>query len=470
MTPSSPLSASPERAAAVLAALHAVLDPAVLAPVDERHLRDWSVPAAPGCMPLVLARPRDSAEVAAVLRVCHAHGHPVVPQGGLTGLTGGATPMADCVLLSLERMTAIEAVDPAGATVTVQAGATLQAVQEAAAAEGMMFALDIGARGSSLIGGNASTNAGGNRVLRFGMMRELVLGLEAVLPDGTVISAMNAMMKNNAGYDLKQLFIGSEGTLGVITRLVLRLHPSAGSTNTALCALTDYDAVIALLRRMRGRLGPTLSAFEAMWPDFYAFATAQISTAPPLPASGAIHVLVEAMGTDPAHDTERFEAAIAEAIEAGEVTDAVVAQSGREREAIWAVRDRSSDLRRVFSPHVDYDVSLPVGRIGAFVPECEARLRALWPQVGIVFFGHVADGNLHVSVQTRDGLLSKYEADDAVYGAVAEWQGSISAEHGIGLLKKAYLGHTRSEAEIALMRTLKAAIDPRGILNPGKVF
>jgi FAD/FMN-containing dehydrogenase len=460
------------RAALVLAALRAALDPTRLQPhpVDARYLRDWSVPAAAGTAPVALVRARTTQDVAATLRICDAHRHPVVPQAGLSGLTGGATPVADCVVLSLELMDAIEGIDVDGSTMTVQAGATLQAVQEAADAAGLMFGLDIAARGSCRVGGNAATNAGGNRVLRFGMMRDLVLGVEAVLADGTVVSAMNTMLKNNAGYDLKQLFLGSEGTLGVITRLVLRLHPKPRSTCTALVALADYDAVLRLLQIARERLGPTLAAFEAMWPDFYAFAAAQLPLSPPLPPDGRVHVLLESLGTDPARDAALFEEALAAAIDDGCVADAVIAQSERERQAIWAVRDASSELRRAFAPHVDYDVSLPVGRIGAFVPECAARLRAACADVGIVNFGHVADGNLHVSVQTRAGRFSKDDADRIVYGAVAEWRGSVSAEHGIGLLKKAYLGHSRSDAEIALMRRLKAALDPGGILNPGKVF
>ncbi len=227
--------------------------------------------------------------------------------------------------------------------------------------------------------------------------------------------------------------------------------------------------MLRLLRIARDRLGPTLAAFEAMWPDFYAFANAQLSAAPPLPQDGGLHVLVETMGTDPARDDAHFEAAIAAALEDGCASDAAIAQSEAQRRAIWAVRDASGELRRAFSPHVDYDVSLPIGRIGAFVPECAARLRAAWPEVGIVNFGHVADSNLHVSVQVREGVFTKEQADRILYGCVAEWRGSVSAEHGIGLLKKDWLGHSRSEAEIALMRRMKAALDPHGILNPGKV-
>lgn len=466
------MSATPaDSAAAVLAELAAAIDPASLqpAPIDDRHLKDWMVSADADCTPIALVRARDTEQVASVLRICNQHGVPVVPQGGLTGLTGGATPVGQCVVLSLERLQAIEALDPDGSTITVQAGVTLQAVQEAADAVGLMFALDIGARGSCRVGGNAATNAGGNRVLRFGMMRELILGLEAVLPDGTVLSTMNTMLKNNAGYDLKHLFIGSEGTLGVITRLVLRLHPKPRSVCTALVALPDYKSVMRLLRIARERLGPSLAAFEAMWPDFYRFAIARRGQGP-MPEDGSIHVLVESMGTDVARDTELFEAAMAAALEDGCASDAIVAQSERERAAIWSMRDASADLARAFSPHVDYDVSLPVGTIGDFAVECRRRLLESWPQGDVVCFGHVADGNLHVSAQIREGVRTKDDTDRIVYGCVAQWQGSVSAEHGIGLLKKAYLGYSRNEAELALMRKLKEALDPKGILNPGKVF
>lgn len=462
---------SSARQAAAKSALAEILDASVVqySPIEPRYLKDWMVAMESGEQPLALVRPHSTEQVAAVMRVCSAHQIPVVPQGGLTGLTGGATPVGGCVVLSLERMAVIEALDPDGSTITVGAGVSLQAVQEAAEASGLMFALDIGARGSCRVGGNAATNAGGNRVLRFGMMRELILGLEAVLADGTVVSSMNTMLKNNAGYDLKQLFIGSEGTLGVITRLVLRLHPKPRSVCTAMVSVADYAAALGLLRLCRERLGPTLAAFEAMWPDFYSFAIAQRGSAP-MPNDGSIHVLVEMMGTDETRDSELFEACMAAALEDGCARDAVVAQSGRERSAIWSMRDASGELARAFSPHVDYDVSLPVGQIGEFATQCRRRLVQSWPEGDVVCFGHIADGNLHISAQTREGVRTKDDTDRIVYGCVAEWRGSVSAEHGIGLLKKAYLGHSRSLEELALMKRLKTALDPLGILNPGKVL
>lgn len=438
----------------------------------DRHSRDWAG-AVTEVRPAAVAYPRTTEEVAAILRACHAHGQAVVPQGGLTGLAGGGTPVPGALALSLERMAAIEEVDPAAATLTAQAGATLQAVQEAADGAGFLFPLDIGGRGSCRLGGNVSTNAGGNRVLRFGMARDLVLGLEVVLADGAVVSSLNKMIKNNAGYDLKHLFIGSEGTLGVVTRVVLRLHPKPRSTSTALLAAPGYPALLELLALLRDRLGGRLSAFEAMWPDFWRFARQGLGAAPlPLddaPGDGTIRVLVEAMGQDPEADPAGFEDAVAAGLEAGCVADAVVAQSGREAAGLWRVRDQSGELRRRFSPHVDFDVSIPTGDIGRFVADCTARLRARKPDVATVFFGHVADSNLHLGVQV-DGRFSREEADRIVYGCVRDWRGSISAEHGIGTLKRPYLDHSRSDAEIALMRRIKQALDPAGILNPGKVL
>ena len=259
--------------------------------IEARHFGDYMVKSDAG--PLAVALPRTADQVSAILRLCSAHRVPAVPQGGLTGLAGGATPVAGCVAVSLSRMRKIEEVDPAASTITVEAGVPLQMVQEAAEAAGLLFPLDIGSRGSCLIGGNISTNAGGNRVLRYGMARELVLGFEAVLADGTILTSLNKMQKNNAGYDLKQLFIGSEGTLGIVTRLVLRLFPQPVSSRIGLVALPNYAAVLDLLARARGGLGGTLSAFEVMWTEFYELATTAHGVRPPLPRGSAVYVLLE---------------------------------------------------------------------------------------------------------------------------------------------------------------------------------
>ena len=438
--------------------------------IPERCLSDW-MSSAPRDFVLALVRPQSTAEVSALLRLCHAHRVPVVAQGGLTGLAGGAQPVPGCVLLSLERMQAIEALDPAASCITVQAGATMQQVQDAASAQGLFFALDLGGRGSCTIGGNLSTNAGGNRVLRYGMARELLLGIEVVLADGTVLTHLNKMLKNNTGYDLKQLFVGSEGTLGVITRAVLRLHPQPRSTCTALCALQDYDAVLRLLSHARQHLGAQLSAFEMMWPDFYERMTAGLAhLTQPLPPGHGAYVLVETQGTQPAQDPTHFEQVLADALEVGIVQDVVVAQSESDTARLWAVRDASGEFRAVFWPHVGFDVSVPTGELGRFVDDLKQRLHQRWASADTVFFGHVGDANVHIGVKVCEGEQPEAEIEDLVYAAVRDWLGSISAEHGIGTLKRAHLHCSRSAEELALMRTLKRALDPLGILNPGKVL
>jgi FAD/FMN-containing dehydrogenase len=436
--------------------------------IGARHQGDWLVKAGPDDVPLALALPRDTQDVSTVLRICHAAGIPVVPQGGLTGLTGGAVPVRGAVLLSLERLRAIEEVDPIAGTITVQAGVPLQSVQEAADAADMLFPLDIGGRGSCLIGGNLSTNAGGNRVLRYGMARDLLLGIEAVLADGTVITSLNKMLKNNAAYDLKQLFVGSEGTLGIITRAVLRLFPKPVTTNTALCAFDDFDRIYDFLRSARAHLGGTLSAFETMWQPFYVRAIEGKTR--PLGPDHIAYVLVESMGTDPSRDADHFSALIEQALEAGVVADAVVAQSLKETRQLWDIRDSSGELVQKLKPVGNYDVSVPTGRIQAFVIECSARLAARWPGAETICFGHLADSNLHMFVKVPATPFPEDDIDAIVYGCVRDWRGSISAEHGIGLLKKAYLDYSRTPEEIALMKTLRHAMDPKGILNPGKIF
>jgi FAD/FMN-containing dehydrogenase len=438
--------------------------------IAPRYGADWS--RLPPIAPKALLRPRSTDEVSAALRICHAHSVPVTPQGGLTGLVGGARPVAGGVALTLERMSGIEEIDPATATATVRVGTPLELVQRAADEAGFFFALDIGARGSCTIGGNLATNAGGNRVLRYGMARELALGLEAVLPDGTVLSSLNKMLKNNTGVDLKQLFIGTEGIFGVITRAVLRLHPKPLSVSNALCRCPDYDAVIALLRRAQSALAGTLSSFEVMWPSYYAFMTAKLpELGRPLAPAPGIYALLEASGADPSGDASRFEAFLGEMLEQGTLADAVIAKSDKEGRALWALRDAVSEYGRILGPVASFDISFPVGRIGRIVAEIEGRLAQCWPGIVALSYGHIGDSNLHV-VANVGGQAAQPTAEISaeIYAIVRAHGGSVSAEHGIGLLKRPYLAYSRSEAEIALMRSLKRAIDPKNIMNPGKVI
>lgn len=438
--------------------------------IESRYLGDWL------CRnelahPTALVLPRNTADVSIALSVCNGLGCPVVAQGGRTGLAGGATPADGWVMLSLERMRAVSKPDLASATVVAEAGAPLQSVQEAAEAAGVLFPLDIGSRGSCTIGGNISTNAGGNRVLRYGMMRELVLGMEVVLANGTVLTSMNTMLKNNTGYDLKQLFIGSEGTLGVVTRAVLRLFPQPTSRQTALCAVTNYEQIIALLNMAKARLGSTLAAFEVMWTEFYRLATEAVGRRAPLPIGSEAYVLIESQGTDVNSDAAHFQAFLEAAIESNAVSDAVIARSGTEVQEIWSIRDASGEFQKTFWPYVGFDVSLPIGSTGRFIHECSKRLHARWPAIRLVLFGHLADSNIHICVRLENtDIQPEKDIDGIVYRCVKEYQGSVSAEHGIGLLKKSYLDFSRSAAEIALMRSLKQALDPGNILNPGKIF
>lgn len=435
-----------------------------------RRLHDFTQSAPAGVSIIGVACPRTTSEVSAILRICNAANVKVTPQGGMTGMVGGGVPVEPCLILSLERMRAIEEIDRNASTMTVEAGVVLETVQAAADAAGFFFPLDLGGRGSTQMGGAASTNAGGNRVIRFGMMRDLVLGVEAVLADGTVVSSLNKMIKNNTGYDIKQLFIGSEGTLGVITRLVLRLSPKPRSVCTALCAVADYDAVLNLLRVARSGLGGGLSAFEAMWPEFYRLGTTALGRQPPIAPAHGLYVLIETMGADPEGDAARFEAVIGAAIEEGVVADAVIAGSGAQARALWDIRDCPGEFPKVFWPQMAFDISAPTGEIAALKHEIETALRARWPKIETVFFGHVADANLHFSAKLGGGPMPEHEIDEVVYAAVGRRKGAISAEHGIGLAKRAFLHHSRSAEELALMRTIKAALDPKGILNPGKVL
>jgi FAD/FMN-containing dehydrogenase len=441
--------------------------------VPPRNDNDHS--SLPPARPGIVLRPSDTAGVAAAMRLCREHGHAVVPQGGLTGLCGGARAVDGAVALSLERLTGIDEIDPSSSTITVRAGTPLQVVQQAVDAAGFFFPLDLGARGSCAIGGNLSTNAGGNRVIRYGMARESVLGVEVVLPDGTVVDCMNKMLKNNAGYDLKHLFIGSEGTLGIITRAVLRMFPKPACTMAALCAVKDFDSVVALLGSARRHVGPLLSAFEVMWPDYWAIATGRVKNVRnPFPDSAhGAYVLIEALGTDPVADPPRFEAWLGELLEGGTLPDAAVAQSMSDVQSFWGVRDACAEFYQppVIGPHLAFDIGLPVDAMARYRDECKAELAARIPGCQSVFYGHIGDGNMHLLAWVPGASEQPEEAvDEVVYELVRRHHGTVSAEHGIGTLKRRWLGHARTPEQIALMRTLKHALDPQNLLNPGKVI
>jgi FAD/FMN-containing dehydrogenase len=418
----------------------------------------------------LLVRPRSTAQVSQVLALCHARDQAVVTHGGLTGLVNGAD--ADCgdLVLSLESMNAIERVDVPGRSMRVQAGAKLGNVQREAETHGMVFPLDLGARDSATVGGNISTNAGGLRVLRYGMMRNLVLGIEAVLADGTVLTSLNRMLKNNAGYDLKQLFIGSEGTLGVVTRAELRLVSRTRSQETLLASLPTFDALVDLLGRLDSGLGGQLAAFEALWGNYYDYNTAPpAQNAPPLARGAPFYAIAETLGGDPQSDRARLETVLGEALEAGVVSDVTLANSETERRAIWAIREDVWQVKHI-APLLTFDVSLPIEDMKAYVERVNASVHDFAGANRSFVFGHMADGNLHLVIAAGDDPATRARVEDMVYAPLEAIGGSVSAEHGIGLEKRAYLPLSRTREEIATMRLIKQALDPRNILNPGKVF
>jgi FAD/FMN-containing dehydrogenase len=429
---------------------------------------------------LAVVRPGSTAEVAALVKACAAHGTSIVPQGGNTGLVGGSVPDASGtqVLMSLARMNRVRGIDAANSTMTVDAGCVLQAVQEAAAAQGLLFPLSLAAEGSCTIGGNLATNAGGTQVLRFGNARELCLGVEVVSAAGDVWDGLSGLRKDNTGYDLRDLFIGSEGTLGIITGAVLKLYPQPRAKCTALAACARIDDAVALLQLAQARCGALLTGFEVMGEFALGLVRRHFpQLAQPLPPSPWCVLLELSDGESEAHARALFEGLLEQALEQGVIGDAAVAENVAQSRAMWHLRESIPLAQAEEGLNVKHDIALPVSRIPAFVASTDAALRAAFPGVRLVDFGHLGDGNLHYNVQAPEGVvpaefLRAHEAaiNSLVYDAVGAHGGSISAEHGIGALKRDELAQRKSPVALELMRAIKRALDPHNVLNPGRVL
>lgn len=426
--------------------------------------------------PLCVVLPSDTEAVAAVVSACAAAGVPMVPQGGNTGLCGGATPIGGEVLISLRRLNRIRYVDADNNAITVEAGCTLQVVQEAATSVDRLFPLSLAAEGSATIGGNLSTNAGGVQVLRYGNARDLALGLEVVLADGSIWHGLRALRKDNTGYDLKHLFIGAEGTLGLITAATLKLFPQPRETVTAWVVVTDPLAAVRLLGNLRAVAGDNVTAFELIDRASLALVLQHMETArAPLQAKHDWYVLIELSGAKyQLHDI--LEKALQEGVASRQVIDAVIAKSEVQRLELWGLRENISEAQKLEGISIKHDIGLPVSRIDEFIQRAGTALKAISPDVRIVCFGHVGDGNLHYNLSkvnalsNEDFIAQTPVINRIVYDLVCELGGSISAEHGLGQLKRNEVLQYKSMTEMNLMRSVKAALDPQGLMNPGKLL
>lgn len=428
----------------------------------------------------LVARPAATQELADLVKICAEAGIAIVPQGGNTGLCGGASPNSahDQILVSTQRMNRIRSVDPINFTMIVEAGVVLQTVQNAAEAVDCLFPLSLGAEGSCQIGGNISTNAGGTGVLRYGNMRDLVLGLEVVLPDGRIWEGLRALRKDNTGYDLKQLFIGGEGTLGIVTAAVLKMFPRPKDQQTAFCALTSLDSSLALLRRARAATGDQVTGFELVPRIGYEMGMALVpGVSEKFDRAHEWYALIELSSSrEESGLKEALEAFLGDAIEAGEVADAVFAQSLEQRKMLWKIREGIPEAQKKAGGSIKHDVSVPVADVPHFIRRASAAVSAAIEGVRVVPFGHLGDGNVHFNLSQpvnadKQAFLGRWvEMNRIVHDIVTDMQGSISAEHGIGRLKKEELRHYKAPVEIEMMQRIKAALDPKGIMNPGNVL
>ena len=429
---------------------------------------------------LAVVRPGNTAEVAAVMRVCARHGVAVVPQGGNTSLVGGSVPdgSGTQVVLHLGRLNRVRAIDAANLTMTAEAGCVLQAAQQAAEDAGLLLPLSLAAEGSCTLGGNLATNAGGTQVLRFGNARELCLGLEVVTPDGQVWEGLSGLRKDNTGYDLRHLYIGSEGTLGVITAAVMRLYPQPAASMTALAACASVTQCVALLQLAQARAAASLTGFEVMGMHALSLVRKHFPQIPqPLPPSPWTVLLEVSDAESTEHARTVFEGLLEAALEAGVLTDAAIAGSVAQSRAMWHLRESISMAQAEEGLNIKHDIALPVSRIPDFVASTDAALERAFPGARLVNFGHLGDGNLHYNVQVPPGgsaadFLKQHEhaVNTLVYDAVQAHGGSISAEHGIGALKREELARRKSPVALDLMRAIKHALDPMQRMNPGRLL
>jgi FAD/FMN-containing dehydrogenase len=429
---------------------------------------------------LAVVRPASTTEVAAIVKLCVRHGVALVPQGGNTGLVGGSVPdgSGTQVLLTLQRMNKVRAIDEANLTMTLEAGCILQAAQQAAAARGLLFPLSLAAEGSCTIGGNLATNAGGTQVLRYGNARELCLGLEVVNADGELWDGLVGLRKDNTGYDLRDLFIGSEGTLGIITAATLKLYPQPAARTTALASLDSLPNAVALLQMAQARLGAGLTGFEVMNRFSLSLVRKHFpQLRQPLPEAEWTVLLEQSDTESEAHARALFEGLLEAAMEAGLITDAAVAESIEQSRTMWHLRESIPLAQPEEGPNIKHDISLPVSSIPEFVATTDAALQAAHPGTRSVNFGHLGDGNLHYNLQAPLGVdgaeflrLHEPSVNTIVYDAVTAYGGSISAEHGVGALKREELMHRKSPVALQMMRAIKRALDPQGLMNPGRVL
>jgi len=438
--------------------------------LDQKYHHVWKMDEPLKAMAMVM--PKNTNEVSEIMKICFKNNQEVIIHGGLTNLVGGTESKRDQLVISLEKMNEIEEIDQKSRTVTVQSGVILENLINSVSEKDLLLPLNFGAKGSAHIGGAISTNAGGLRVLKYGMVRQMILGLEVVLPDGRIVSSLKKIIKDNSGYDLKQFFIGSEGTLGIVTKAVLKLIEAPSTRHSAILGVNDYESVIDLLKTLEKGLGGTLSAFELMWGNTYrTMIKKSTSLISPIDQNYDYYVFVETLGSNKNQDLSLLQNLIEKALEDNIVIDGSLAETEKELNNLWQIREDVSILDSNANHAQHFDISIPIPLIGKIVDSINDNLKKLSFVKNIYIWGHVADGNIHFIVgkeKNSDEIIKK--VNEVVYEPLKENNGSISAEHGIGLHKKNYLIKSRTKSEIELMKQIKHFFDPKNILNPGRII